>query len=153
MRAKTQSPHNILSVTSALLTIGLLTWAIVIGDGPAAIVMVFLASATAMFCAAALWSPPARPGIIGLMRMPAGDVVIRTKEGAFLIIKCDRAPDLGLTHRHVCEWAGTGAAVAPTRSARFNVPTHKVGLAGVHTLHFGYLQLIEIGISNNNLSK
>ncbi len=62
MKPKIFSPHNILSICSTLLTIALLAWAIIIGDGPAAIAIVLLASATTMFCAASLWTPPVRSG-------------------------------------------------------------------------------------------
>lgn len=88
MRAKNLAPHNILSVASCLLTIGLLVWAIVIGDGPATLAIVLLAMATTMFCAASLWSlPPKRRKPAS--NVPPGDVVIRTRLGAFLIVQCD----------------------------------------------------------------
>ncbi|RDL32433.1 Uncharacterized protein BP5553_08889 [Venustampulla echinocandica] len=88
MRAKNMAPHSILSVASCLLTIGLLVWAIVIGDGPATLSIVLLATATTLFCAASLWSLPLRQRSFASIA-PAGDVVIRTRVGAFLIIQCD----------------------------------------------------------------
>ena len=91
MKAKAFSPHNILSISSSLLTIALLSWAIIIEDGPAVISIVLLASATTMFCAASLWSPPVRSSRLDPILIPAGDVVIRTKEGAFLVIKCNES--------------------------------------------------------------
>ena len=90
MKAKTLAPHNILSVLSTLLTIGLLVWAIVIGDGAATIAIVLLSCATTLFCAAALWSPPAKFNRDSQFGVPPGDVVIRTRYGAFLVIKCDQ---------------------------------------------------------------
>lgn len=88
MRAKNISPHNVLSIASCLLTIGLLVWAIIIGDGPATLAIILLAITTTLFCAASLWRlPQTRRSPYPVA--PPGDVVIRTKEGAFLIIKCD----------------------------------------------------------------
>ncbi|CAG9977985.1 unnamed protein product [Clonostachys byssicola] len=88
MKAKLISPHNILSVATTLLTLGLLLWAIIIEDGPATTAIVLLASATTIFCAASLWSPSAGPRS-RFSFVPPGDVVIRTKEGSFLIVKCN----------------------------------------------------------------
>ncbi|KFZ13744.1 hypothetical protein V501_03545 [Pseudogymnoascus sp. VKM F-4519 (FW-2642)] len=87
MRAKNMSPHNILSVASCLLTIGLLVWAIIIGDGPATLAIILLAITTTLFCAASLWRLPLRR--TRSSKVPAGDVAIRTRQGAFLIIQCN----------------------------------------------------------------
>jgi hypothetical protein len=87
MRAKNMSPHNILSVASCLLTIGLLVWAIIIGDGPATLAIILLAITTTLFCAASLWRLPLRRTTSS--KVPAGDVVIQSREGAFLIIQCN----------------------------------------------------------------
>ncbi|TVY15207.1 hypothetical protein LARI1_G007998 [Lachnellula arida] len=90
MKTKSMAPHNIISVLSTFLTLGLLIWAIVIGDGAATIAIVLLSCATTLFCAAALWSPPSRVSTREIsVRVPPGDVVIRTGYGAFLVIKCD----------------------------------------------------------------
>ncbi|EPE37131.1 hypothetical protein GLAREA_09294 [Glarea lozoyensis ATCC 20868] len=89
MKAKTMAPHNILCVASSLLTMGLLVWAVVIGDGPATIAIVLLSAATSLFCAASLWSLPTRPFWIS-GSAHSGDVVIRTKNGAFLIVQCNQ---------------------------------------------------------------
>lgn len=90
MKTKAMAPHNIISVLSTFLTIGLLIWAIVIGDGAATIAIVLLSCATTLFCAAALWTPPNRLSTWELsVKVPPGDVVIRTGYGAFLVIKCD----------------------------------------------------------------
>ncbi|OBT60490.1 hypothetical protein VE03_10080 [Pseudogymnoascus sp. 23342-1-I1] len=89
MRAKNVAPHAILSVASCLLTIGLLVWAIVIGDGPATLAIILLAITTTLFCAASLWSLPLRNLRPSTSVIPAGDVVIRTRVGAFLIIQCN----------------------------------------------------------------
>lgn len=88
MRAKNISPHNILSVASCLLTIGLLVWAIIIGDGLATLAIILLALTTTLFCAASLWKLPLKRRSV-YPEVPRGEVVIRTREGAFLIIKCD----------------------------------------------------------------
>ncbi|KAH6890665.1 hypothetical protein B0T10DRAFT_596833 [Thelonectria olida] len=87
MKARTFSPHNVLSVASTLLTIGLLIWAIIIDDGPATISIVLLSFASTLFCAASLWNPPERRRH-GVAMVPDGDVVIRTTQGAYLIVKC-----------------------------------------------------------------
>ncbi|KFY37994.1 hypothetical protein V495_06807 [Pseudogymnoascus sp. VKM F-4514 (FW-929)] len=88
MVAKNISPHNILSVASCLLTIGLLVWAIIIGDGPATLAIILLAITTTLFCAASLWRLP-QTTVSSSATVPDGDVIIQTREGAFLIIKCN----------------------------------------------------------------
>ena len=88
MRAKNIAPHSILSVASCLLTIGLLVWAIIIGDGPATLAIILLAITTTLFCAASLWRLPLVKRR-SLAKVPPGDVIIRTRVGAFLLIQCD----------------------------------------------------------------
>ena len=89
MKAKRLSPHNLLSVSSTLLTIRHLVWATVIRDGAATIAIVLLACAMTLFCAATLWSPSAKHIKSIEPRASTGDVVIRTRHGAFLIVKCN----------------------------------------------------------------
>jgi hypothetical protein len=89
MRVKPLSPHNILSIASFVLTIGLLVWAAIIADGPATIAISLLAVATTLFCAAALWRP--KMGSRRVLTKHPGDVVIRTPNSAFVVVKCDEA--------------------------------------------------------------
>jgi hypothetical protein len=89
IKVKTISPHNLLSVSSTLLTIGLLVWAVVIGDGAATIAIVLLFCATTWFCAVALWNTPAKHIKSFESRVPGGDIVIRTRYRAFLVVKCN----------------------------------------------------------------
>ncbi|KAH8811981.1 hypothetical protein F5884DRAFT_297390 [Xylogone sp. PMI_703] len=84
------SPLNILAVLSFLLTFGLLGWAIAVEDGVACIALATISIASSVIGYASWWSPVLmnRTSTIGV-RVPDGDVVIRTREGAFLIVKCN----------------------------------------------------------------
>ncbi|CAG8957208.1 hypothetical protein HYFRA_00009410 [Hymenoscyphus fraxineus] len=82
------SPLNILSIASCLLTIGLLTLAALIRDGTACIALTTLSLSTTTISYATWWTPILKrrpfPGYV-----PSGDVAIRTREGAFLLIHCN----------------------------------------------------------------
>ncbi|CAG8976139.1 hypothetical protein HYALB_00002420 [Hymenoscyphus albidus] len=85
---RTFSPLNILSIASCLLTIGLLILAALIRDGTACIALTTISLSTSTISYASWWTPilKRRPfhGYV-----PAGDVAIRTREGAILIIHCN----------------------------------------------------------------
>jgi len=82
------SPLNVLSVGSCLLTIGLLVWAALIKDGTACCALGTISLASSIVGYASWWSP-----VLSLRnfssKVPAGDVVVRTREGAFILVRCN----------------------------------------------------------------
>lgn len=82
------SPLNLLSVGSFLLTIGLVVWAALIRDGTALTALGTISLATSVVGYASLWSPVLTERS-SRTKVPPGDVVIRTREGAFLLVRCD----------------------------------------------------------------
>jgi hypothetical protein len=85
---KPYSPLNILSVLSFLLTIGLVIWARYLKDGTAIVALVTISCASSIVGYASWWSPVLMKRTFK-SKVPAGDVIIRTREGAFLLVKCD----------------------------------------------------------------
>lgn len=81
------SPINILTVLSFLLTFGAFIWAIRIQDGLAVLALIAMSLASTMIGIAFYWRPQlaARPTDTSV---PEGDIVIRTRKGAFVIIQC-----------------------------------------------------------------
>lgn len=86
--AKSSSPLNILSIFSCALTVGLFVLAAVNHDGVACLALATISLASSIVGWASMWSPQLmkRNSIIDV---PDGDVVIRTREGAFIVVKCD----------------------------------------------------------------
>jgi len=81
------SPLNILTVVSCLMTIGAFIWAILVKDGGAALALATMSLASILIGIASYWTPlldrrPTKALVI------EGDVVIRTRQGAFVIVKC-----------------------------------------------------------------
>ncbi|KAI1416484.1 hypothetical protein F5Y13DRAFT_154065 [Hypoxylon sp. FL1857] len=81
------SPLHILSVFSVLLTGGIIGFAARWQDGTA-IIAVSLVSLASSVVGWASWWRPILMNRSHTNRVPAGDVIIRTREGAFLLIKC-----------------------------------------------------------------
>ncbi|KAL2004483.1 hypothetical protein VTN00DRAFT_3485 [Thermoascus crustaceus] len=81
------SPINILTVFSFFLSLGAFIWSIMIEDGAAALAIIAMCSASTLIGIASHWRPQlaARPTDTSV---PEGDIVIRTREGAFVIIQC-----------------------------------------------------------------
>ncbi|RHZ67386.1 uncharacterized protein CDV56_109645 [Aspergillus thermomutatus] len=81
------SPLNLLTVASFFLTLGAFIWAIVIKDGVAVLALIAMCSASTLIGIASYWRPQlaARPTDASV---PDGDIVIRTRDGAFIIIQC-----------------------------------------------------------------
>ncbi|KAI1387538.1 uncharacterized protein F4822DRAFT_406845 [Hypoxylon trugodes] len=81
------SPVHILSVFSTLLTFGIIAFAAYWQDGTAIIAVALVSLASSVVGWASWWRPL-------LMKrdqknvVPDGDVIIRTREGAFLLVKC-----------------------------------------------------------------
>ncbi|TVY83643.1 hypothetical protein LSUE1_G002597 [Lachnellula suecica] len=85
---QTYSPLNILAVASCLLTIGLLIWAFLIPDGTACLALGTISLASSIVGYASWWSPVLTKRVF-TAKVPAGDVAIRTREGAFILVKCN----------------------------------------------------------------
>ncbi|KAJ5600952.1 hypothetical protein N7450_002019 [Penicillium hetheringtonii] len=84
---RTLSPLNLLTIFSSLLVLGALIWALMLNDGVAVLALVAIASASILIGIASHWRPQlaARPTDAVV---PKGDILIRTREGAFVIIQC-----------------------------------------------------------------
>ncbi len=84
---KFYSPHHVLSVFSSLLTAGIIIAAVFWEDGTAILAITLISLAGSIVCYASWWRP-----ILMHRRttneVPPGDTVIRTREGAFVLIKC-----------------------------------------------------------------
>ncbi|KAL2136432.1 hypothetical protein VTI74DRAFT_3665 [Chaetomium olivicolor] len=81
------SPVHFLNVFSFLLTIGIIVAAAFWRDGTAILAVSLISLAGTIVCYASWW----RPILMNRRttnKVPRGDVVIRTREGAFLLIKC-----------------------------------------------------------------
>jgi uncharacterized membrane protein len=81
------SPLNALTVVSCLITIGAFVWALLVTDGGAALALATMSFASILIGIASYWTPllarrPTRALVI------EGDVVIRTRQGSFVIIEC-----------------------------------------------------------------
>ncbi|KAM7186021.1 hypothetical protein V8F20_011556 [Naviculisporaceae sp. PSN 640] len=81
------SPLHITSLLSSLLTAALITCAVLWRDGTAIIAILLISLASSVVGFASWWRPllMSRPAN---NKVPPGDVVIRTREGAFILIKC-----------------------------------------------------------------
>lgn len=85
---RTSSPLNLLSIFSCVLTIGLFILSVLEKDGVACVALVTISLASSIVGYASMWKPE-------LMKrnsdidVPRGDVVIRTREGALIVVKCD----------------------------------------------------------------
>lgn len=81
------SPLHILSVFSMLLTVALLVGARSWTDGPATAAVALISLQSSLVGYASWWKP-----VLMLRthkhKVPRGDVMIRTREGAFLLIRC-----------------------------------------------------------------
>lgn len=81
------SPIHILSVFSMLVTMGIIIAAAVWNDGTAIISVSLIAIASSIVGLASWW----RPLLMSRAhknKVPDGDVLIRTREGGFLLVKC-----------------------------------------------------------------
>ncbi|CAG8757543.1 5324_t:CDS:1, partial [Acaulospora colombiana] len=84
---RTWSPLNFISVGSVLLTIGLIVWACLLHDGVGVIALSAMSFSALFVGLASRWSPrlTMRPTNAAC---PPGDIVIRTREGAFVVVEC-----------------------------------------------------------------
>ncbi|KAI0888360.1 uncharacterized protein GGS22DRAFT_155674 [Annulohypoxylon maeteangense] len=81
------SPLHILSIFSCLITLGIIGLAARYQDGTA-IIAVSLVSFASSIVGWASWWRPILMNRSHTNKVPEGDVIIRTREGAFLLIKC-----------------------------------------------------------------
>ncbi|KAH0548340.1 hypothetical protein GP486_007980 [Trichoglossum hirsutum] len=81
------SPLSVLTIGSAFLTIGLLVWSILIRDGVAVVAILTISAASSIVGLASLWEPKLTKRALS-SRVPPGDLVLRTRKGAFLVIHC-----------------------------------------------------------------
>jgi hypothetical protein len=81
------SPVHILSVFSFLLTLGLMAAAVVWRDGNA-ILAIFLISMASSVVGYASWWQPILMNRSHTNLVPPGDMIIRTREGAFVLVRC-----------------------------------------------------------------
>ncbi|KAK2749675.1 hypothetical protein FQN57_005897 [Myotisia sp. PD_48] len=81
------SPLNVITVLSFLMTVGVFIWALLIKDATAAIAIVCMSLVSTIHGLAFYWKPflAFRPSNAVV---PKGDIVIRTREAAFVIVKC-----------------------------------------------------------------
>jgi hypothetical protein len=86
--SKVWSPLNVLSVGSFFLTIGLLIWAALIEDGTACVAVGTISLASSIVGYASWWSPELMNRNFR-SKVPPGDMIIRTREGAFLLVRCN----------------------------------------------------------------
>lgn len=76
-----------ITVGSFLLSLGLFIWAAVIRDGTALLAVGFVSFAST-FAGLSLWYEPKLAMRMVTNKVPDGDVVIRTRNGAFVLVRC-----------------------------------------------------------------
>ncbi|PLN85651.1 hypothetical protein BDW42DRAFT_202059 [Aspergillus taichungensis] len=81
------SPLKLLTVFSFLWTVGILVWAILLGDGPAVVAIVLVSAASSLHSAASFWQT-SNTKVTRLGAHIQGDLVLRTREGAFIVVHC-----------------------------------------------------------------
>ncbi|KKZ61634.1 hypothetical protein EMCG_03819 [[Emmonsia] crescens] len=87
IHARPFSPLALLSVASFFLSVGLCAWAVILEDGVAVIAIVVVSLASSIIGLSSMWHPNLTVRK-RKTRVPAGDLVIRTRQGAFIIIRC-----------------------------------------------------------------
>ncbi|KAK4166425.1 hypothetical protein QBC43DRAFT_286878 [Cladorrhinum sp. PSN259] len=81
------SPTHILSIFSCLLTVGIIVAARYWEDATAILAITLISLSSSIVCYASWWQPILMQRRKG-NKVPRGDVVIRTREGAFIVIRC-----------------------------------------------------------------
>lgn len=79
---------TIVTTVSILMTIGLFIWAALIHDGVAMIAIGTMSMSTCISCMANKWYPTLSPRPTS-NEVPPGDVVIKTRKGAFIVAHCN----------------------------------------------------------------
>lgn len=88
--AKTLSPLNLLSIFSCVLTCVLFAVSVYNRDAIACLALIAISLVSTIVGYASFWSPQLMKRTSGAV-VPEGDVVIRTREGAFIVVKCDES--------------------------------------------------------------
>ena len=85
--ARTISPENALTLGSFLITVGLFVWSLLLEDGVAALSIACMSLASTMTGLAYWWKPKLakRPSNAAV---PPGDLVFKTRGGAFVVVHC-----------------------------------------------------------------
>jgi hypothetical protein len=78
---------NFLTVASTLLSIGLWVWSFQREDGAAVVAIAIISITSTLVGAASLWRPLLTERVYQF-DVPPGDIVIRTRNGAFVIVHC-----------------------------------------------------------------
>ncbi|KAF9889134.1 hypothetical protein FE257_007623 [Aspergillus nanangensis] len=84
---RTLSALNGVTVLSILMTVGLFVWAGVIHDGVALVGLFSMSLSTSTACLSGQWRPRLSKRPTG-GRVPPGDLVIKTRGGAFIVVHC-----------------------------------------------------------------
>ncbi|RDW88983.1 hypothetical protein BP6252_01015 [Coleophoma cylindrospora] len=84
--AATLSPLNIIAVLSCAMTIGLVIWAAFEQDGTAILALCTISLVSSIVGLASWWQP-ALMTRTAKSQVPRADIVIRTREGSFIVIK------------------------------------------------------------------
>ncbi|KAL5359339.1 hypothetical protein BJX96DRAFT_164363 [Aspergillus floccosus] len=87
MSTRTFSALHILTMMSCAMTAGLIVWACIIRDGVAIVSLVILAF-TSMLVGLAMWYQPQLAIRPTDAVVPDGDIIIRTRKGAFIVVHC-----------------------------------------------------------------
>jgi hypothetical protein len=78
---------NFLTVGSTVLTLGLLIWSIINEDGAAFVAILIISITSSMVGLASYWHPLLTERLYRF-DVPPGDIVIRTRNGAFVVVHC-----------------------------------------------------------------
>ena len=82
---------SILAIFSALISLGLMIWSILIRDGIGFIGIITMSFSSTLICMGYWWAPdlPKIRKPTGPDNRPPGDVVVRSRTGTFTIVHCD----------------------------------------------------------------
>ena len=104
---RTSSPLERVSLLSFLLTVGIFIVSAIFKDGTAMVAIFLMGLASSVTCYASWWRPLLmhRPAD---NKVPPGDVMIRTRDGAFLLIRCKEEVSRELyTATEECQYVST----------------------------------------------
>ncbi|RPB02990.1 hypothetical protein L873DRAFT_1787421 [Choiromyces venosus 120613-1] len=87
IHSRSFSPLACLTVASSLLSAGLIVWACFLHDGVACVAIALISLTTSVIGLSNFWHPSLIPRKQRTL-VPPGDLVIRTRQGAFIVIKC-----------------------------------------------------------------
>lgn len=82
-------PLNLVTLISVLMTIALFVWAGINHDAVALIGLGTMALSTSTACLSSQWRPKLSERKLSSAKVPPGDVVIRKRSGAFVVVKCN----------------------------------------------------------------